>query len=526
MLKELKINKLIRSSSNLNLKRFYTIGLYNDLKARNLISNCSSNEIESLLDKEKCVIYCGVDPTADSLHLGHLFSFFTLIRFAQFGHKAIALVKDTCGATGSIGDPSGRSTERVQMDSSVIENNQTQLKSQLESFFDIITARINVDKKDIKVRNNSEWFKNMKFIDFINHTGRYIRVSNMLAKESVKSRLNSEQGISFTEFSYQLLQAYDFWYLYHNENCKIQIGGSDQWGNIVSGIDLISKKEGKYKLGQAYGITTPLLTTSSGQKIGKSAGNAIWLDKVKTSPYQFYQYFMKVTDSDLLNFLLRFTFISPEECHQIIEDHMINPDLLNGQRILARNVTSLVHGSDAVEEVELATKALFSSDKEVLLSFNSSQLDKSFKYFKDLQTELQLGIILGNTIVQLAVSSSLCKSKGEATRLIKSGGLYLNHQRVTDPYYKINENDLLADKWGLVLRADELNNNDYEIKDETDDKVCNLGRSFLRDLKAFLDIFGILGSVYSTLHRCSFSYLLSISKKTELKTQTPCKQDR
>ncbi|KAI8330420.1 hypothetical protein BC941DRAFT_440442 [Chlamydoabsidia padenii] len=413
-----------------------------DLKDRGLISNTTSPDLVGHTDTPTA-IYCGVDPTARSLHLGNLLTFMGLFHFHIRGHQTIALVG---GATGSIGDPSGRNSERVPLERDVLETNVAGIEQQVHRFFHHggLYAQRRLGKTlevtTPKVLNNYAWFNGMTALDFLGSVGRYARVNTMLGKESVRSRLESTQGISFTEFSYQLLQAYDFYYLHKHHNCRIQLGGSDQWGNITAGIDMIGKRADQDSAPKAYGITVPLLLTSSGEKFGKSAGNAVWLDKSMTSVFDFYQFFMKTADQDVGKYLAMFTLFSGDEIESILNQHKENPELRLAQATLASEVTELVHGLEAVHQAKVATKVLFG---ESLDNVSGQDIVKAFEHDHRRFSAWEQDKVINTGIDQLATLVSATKSRSEAQKLIKAGGMYLNNVKVTDPRQKVTSADLI-----------------------------------------------------------------------------------
>ncbi|KAF7720823.1 tyrosyl-tRNA synthetase [Apophysomyces ossiformis] len=418
---------------------------------RGLVANVTSPEITNRTETST-TIYCGVDPTAPSLHLGNLVTLMGLLHFHIRGHQTIALVG---GATGSIGDPSGRNSERVPLSRDVLEYNVQGIERQIHQFFDhgASYARrhgFTGEHKTPKVLNNYDWFSNMTALDFLGNIGRYARVNTMLAKESVKSRMESTQGISFTEFSYQLLQAYDFSYLYDNHGCRIQLGGSDQWGNITAGIDMIGRKGAPEGLeNKAFGITIPLLLTSSGEKFGKSAGNAVWLNKSMTSIFDFYQFFMRSTDADVRKYLSMFTLLKPEEVDEVMREHEKQPEKRVAQKLLADETTELVHGLDAVRQAQTATKVLFG---ESLTQLHGRDIVNAFKHDPHRFNSLERGQLIGVELGRIAHQAKATKSRSEAQKLIKAGGFYLNDVRVTDHRYTLSESDLL-DGQVCVLRV-------------------------------------------------------------------------
>ncbi|RUP49362.1 putative tyrosine-tRNA ligase [Jimgerdemannia flammicorona] len=426
------------------------------LESRGLVTSLSSPAVVEHA-QSPTTIYCGVDPTAPSLHLGNFITLMGLLHFHVRGHQAIALIG---GATGSIGDPSGRKTERVPLSVDTLEFNIRGIRTQLERFFARGTeyaASRGVSwaaVADLKVVNNADWMRDMSALEFLSDVGRFARVGTMLARESVKSRMDSAHGISFTEFSYQLLQAYDFWHLYHVHGCRIQLGGSDQWGNITAGIDMIHRKRPNSPLileeegngdvraegNPAFGITIPLLTTSTGEKFGKSAGNAVWLDERLTSVYEFYQFFMKTTDADVGKYLLMFTLLPIPEIEEIVHEHMKNPDRHLAQHKLADEATELVHGPTGLRHARVATDVLFGGS---LQDVSGRDLAAAFEHDSSRLVRLAKDQVVGQGLDAVAVLAGATKSKSEAQKLVKSGGLYLNNQRVLDMRQKIGEQDLL-----------------------------------------------------------------------------------
>ncbi|KAI9261198.1 tyrosine-tRNA ligase [Helicostylum pulchrum] len=436
------------------------IGTYSnvvtDMTSRGLVANVTSPEVIKKTDSSTA-IYCGVDPTAKSLHLGNLVTLMGLLHFHIRGHQTIALVG---GATGSIGDPSGRNSERVPLSEDVLSINVTGIQSQIHRFFK--NGSSYAEKHGFtqtsylkpKVLNNYSWFNSMTALDFLGQVGRYARVNTMLAKESVKSRLETTQGISFTEFSYQLLQAYDFWYLYKNHDCRVQLGGSDQWGNITAGIDMISKRRtveqednGVLKNddieSKAFGITIPLLLTSTGEKFGKSAGNAIWLDESMTSVFDFYQFLMKTTDVDVGKYLSMFTFLKKEQVQDIMEQHQKSPEQRIAQTTLANETTELVHGADGLRKAVTATRVLFGGD---LSTLSGNHIIEAFNSDANRFMQLERSSVIGSGLDKIASITNAAKSKSDAQKKIKAGGLYLNNTRITDTRHTIEESDLIDGK--------------------------------------------------------------------------------
>lgn len=380
-------------------------------------------------------VYAGFDPTADSLHVGHLVSILTLARFQRAGHRVIALVG---GATGTIGDPSGKSEERNLLTIEEVQANADRIKEQLSSII-----AFSGDNSAIMV-DNSDWITPMSIIDWLRDVGKFFSVNAMLAKSSVKKRLESEQGISFTEFTYQTMQAFDFLALHERHGCTVQLGGSDQYGNITAGIDLIRRKAGA----QAYGVVTRLITTANGEKIGKSAGNAVWLDAEKTTPYDFYQYWMQTTDADLDDFLRVFTFLEGEKVDKIMAAHMKTPEKQLGQKSLAQEVTALVHGREQAQEMARVSEALFAGGVKAL---QAEELEMVFSAAP--RTLIDPSQVNGGVaVVDLMTRGNLAQSKSGARRLIRQGGLYVNGERITDEDHHITRDDFVDGSYAL-LRA-------------------------------------------------------------------------
>jgi tyrosyl-tRNA synthetase len=407
------------------------MNLLDELERRGAIADVTDRAaLDQLLSSGQQNIYIGFDPTADSLHVGSLLPALMLARFQRAGHRPIVLVG---GATGMVGDPSGRSAERQLQTIESIRANVEGIKNQLARFF-----QFEGDAAAIAV-NNYDWTHSVSYLGFLRDVGKHFTVNHMLAKESVRSRLEDrEHGISYTEFSYMLLQAFDFLHLFDKHACRIQGGGSDQWGNITAGIELIRKKTG----GQAFGITFPLLTTSSGEKFGKSAGNAIWLDANKTSPYQFYQYWINTDDRDVERFLKLFTFLGLDQVAEIME-HPHEQRV--AQKLLAAEVTRLVHGDEALAQAEKASEVLFGGEVAGLTDKDLAEIFTDVPSFEiDLATPVK--------ITDALVRAGAAKSKGEATRLLAGGGVYLNNRRVEAADAQIRREDRASETM-LILRV-------------------------------------------------------------------------
>jgi tyrosyl-tRNA synthetase len=394
---------------------------------------------EEQLSKEVTAGYIGFDPTADSLHIGHLTQIMTLLNFQQAGHKPYALVG---GATGMVGDPSGKSAERNLLSEEILQHNIACVKSQLEKFLDFTGSNA------AEMVNNYDWFKEFKFLDFIRDVGKHITVNYMMSKDSVQKRL--ESGLSFTEFTYQLVQGYDFYWLYKHKNCKLQMGGSDQWGNIVTGTELIRRKAE----GDAYALTTRLITKADGTKFGKSEGGNIWLDPKKTSPYKFYQYWLNVSDDDAVNFIKIFTQFSRQETEDLIASHVQAPQLRKLQQVLAKDITIRVHSAAEYENAIKASNILFgNSTTDELQSLNEETLLSVFEGVPQVViTRSEYESTASVTDLLSTVSKGIVfPSKGEARKMIQGGGVSINKSKVEDgsarPSYSLLQNRyLLAQK--------------------------------------------------------------------------------
>jgi len=396
---------------------------------------------QQLLEKEMTTAYVGIDPTADSLHVGHLVSVMMLRHFQDAGHKPIALVG---GATGMIGDPSGKSEERILLDEDVLKHNQEAIKKQLLKLLDFESSREN----KAEMVNNYDWMKDFSFLGFLRDVGKHLTVNYMMAKDSVKTRL--ETGISFTEFSYQLVQAYDFYHLYRTRNCKLQMGGSDQWGNITAGAELIRRKTG----GEAFALTWPLMTRADGGKFGKTEEGTVWLDSRYTSPYKFYQFWLNVSDEDAEKYIKTFTVIPGEEVRQLIAQHREAPHKRELQKRLGKEVTVMVHSAADYEAAVEASQILFGKGTaDSLKKLSESDLVEIFEgvpQFDIPGKDLEKGI---DIIELLAVHTAVFPSKGEARRMITGGGVSINKDRVTNTDVIVTRNALLNNKYILIQRG-------------------------------------------------------------------------
>ncbi|MEK2535689.1 tyrosine--tRNA ligase [Tetragenococcus halophilus] len=406
---------------------------FQELKQRGLVHQTTDEKaLEEQLNKESVKLYVGFDPTADSLHIGHLLPILMLRRFQQNGHTPIALVG---GGTGMIGDPSFKDQERQLNPLETVQDWSNNVKQQLSQFIDF-----NNEKNPAIVANNYDWLGEMTLIDFLRDIGKNFTINYMMSKESVKRRI--EAGISYTEFAYQLLQAYDFLKLYQKYGCLLQLGGSDQWGNITSGIELLHREEDV----QGFGLTMPLITKADGKKFGKTEGNAIWLDANKTSPYEFYQFWLNTDDRDAVRFLKYFTFFSLDEIAQIEEEFNQAPETRVAQKALAKDVTTLVHGQKGYEQAKRISEALFSGSIKEL---NTEELDQAFGGVP----AYEVGSDDSLNLVEILIAAGIDSSKRQAREDINNGAIYLNGDRIQDTDYEIQEADKLGGKTTVIRRG-------------------------------------------------------------------------
>ena len=408
--------------------------LLEDLQWRGIIYQQTDEEgIKETLEKEKISLYCGVDPTADSMHIGHLLPYLTLRRFQKHGHRPIVLVG---GATGMIGDPSGKSEERKLQTTEIIQHNVECIQKQLSQIFDF-----EGDHGAIMV-NNYDWAGSMDIVTFLRDYGKHVGVNYMLAKDTIANRL--ETGISFTEFTYTILQAMDFLHLYEKFDCKMQVGGSDQWGNITTGLELIRKMapEGS----KAFGLTIPLVTKADGTKFGKTESGAIWLDPEKTTPYEFYQFWINTADADVIKYLKFFTFLSKEEIEGLEESVKNEPHLRKAQKALAEEMTRLIHGQDSLDQAIKITEALFNGEIQNLTATEIKQ------GFKDVPSyEHTTGEEIG--IVDLLIAAEIVSSKRQAREDVTNGAISINGQRVTETDYVVSEKDRIEGQFTVIRRG-------------------------------------------------------------------------
>jgi len=417
-------------------QKVYAMNLIKELTWRGMLQDIMPGT-EDQLNKEMTTAYIGFDPTSDSLHIGSLVPILLLVHLQNAGHKPIALVG---GATGMVGDPSGKSEERNMLSEEELNKNILGVKSQLEKFLNFDPSLPNA----AELTNNYDWFKGISFLDFIREAGKHITVNYMMAKDSVKKRLEGENGMSFTEFTYQLVQGYDFYWLYKNKNCKLQMGGSDQWGNIVTGTELIRRKTG----GEAFAFTCPLIKKADGGKFGKSEKGNIWLDANKTTPYQFYQFWLNASDTDAVSWIKIFTFLSEVEINSLIVAHDSNPADRILQKKLAEELTKFVHGDTELEKAKETTEKLFSNAKASVNSLSIEDLESiegivKTKYSSD---KINTGI----DILNLLVENSIFESKGAARKMLQNGGVSINREKITDLQMMVNKNNLLHNRFILI----------------------------------------------------------------------------
>ncbi len=420
-----------------------------ELSWRGFIKQLTHEEIDEALSGDPVTLYCGFDPSGPSLHVGHLMGLVTLAHFRRHGHTPMALVG---GATGMIGDPSGRDEERNLLSDDEIAHNIAGLSGQMRTILDraltMHADEVEVDVADadeIPIVNNADWMKPWSFIEFLRDVGKHFRVNHMIAKDSVRDRLeNREQGISYTEFSYMLIQAYDFFHLFEERDCALQVGGSDQWGNITAGTDLIRRKANA----SAFGLTFPLLTDAEGNKFGKSTGGAIWLDPERTSPYAFYQYWLNQQDADMPKLLKAFTFLPKERVDALCGTIERGENRGQVQREFAYQMTWLAHGKEDADAVVRASKVLFGGEVEGLTDKALLPILDEVPSTEIARSTLEEGV----DIIDLLVDVELQKSKGQARRLLKQGGVYVNNNRVEDREYTVDTGDIATETM-LLLRA-------------------------------------------------------------------------
>ena len=406
--------------------------LLDDLRARGLVHDHTDEAgLRELLESGPVTLYCGIDPSADSLHVGHLVAVLVLRRFQEAGHRPLALVG---GATGMVGDPSGRSDERTLLDPATLDANTAGIRAQLESLFDFS------GDSAARLVNNYDWTRDVSLLDFLRDVGKHMTVNQMVAKDSVRSRMASDHGISFTEFSYMLLQAFDYWWQFENYDCRLQVGGSDQWGNITAGIDLVRRRSSA----AVHGLTWPLMTRADGQKFGKTADGTVWLDAGRTLPFELHQYFVNTDDRDAERLLLQLTLLPVAEVGEIMSAHAAAPHERRAQRALADAVCTLVHGEAATDRARLAAEVLFG---EPVLSADRLEA------VRGIVPETMVGgsdLRGDEPMVDALVAAGVCASRSDARRTITGGGIRVNGRRVGSPEEQV---DLVDGRYALVQRG-------------------------------------------------------------------------
>lgn len=415
------------------------MNIIEELRWRGLIQDIMPGT-EEQLSKEMTTGYVGFDPTADSLHIGSLVPILLLVHLQRAGHKPLALVG---GATGMVGDPSGKSEERNLLSEEVLQKNLEGVKKQLMQFLDFESDKPN----HAEIVNNYDWFRNMNFLSFIRDVGKHITINYMMSKESVRKRIESESGISFTEFTYQLIQGYDFLWLYENKTCKLQMGGSDQWGNITTGTELIRRKAG----GEAFAFTCPLLTKSDGGKFGKTEQGNVWLDADRTSPYHFYQFWVNAADADAEKWIKIFTFLSKQEIDELTDQHKKDPSQRILQKKLAQELTTFVHKQVGLQQALETTNKLFNQANAAIDSLSAEDLEQIHGIVKVYISPGDLSD--GKDIVSLLTDAGIFPSKGEARKMVQNGGVSVNREKISSPQFQLTGSHLLHEKYILVQKG-------------------------------------------------------------------------
>ena len=415
------------------------MNLIEELQWRGMIQDIMPGT-EDQLKKELTTGYIGFDPTSDSLHIGSLVPILLLLHLQKAGHKPMALIG---GATGMIGDPSGKSQERILLSEETLQNNVEGIKSQLRKYIDFDSTKSNA----ANLVNNYDWFKEIRLLDFLRDTGKHITVNYMTSKESVRKRIEGETGISFTEFSYQLIQGYDFYWLYQNKNCKLQMGGSDQWGNITTGSEIIRRKTGN----ESFAFTCPLITKADGGKFGKTETGNIWLDAEKTTPYQFYQFWFNSADTDAEKWIKIFTFLNKEEIEIIIKEHQADPGRRILQKKLAEEITIFIHGKQEYEKAIQTTEKLFSNQNLSVEALSVDDLEQMEGIVKIDMTKTHL--VGGMDVVSFLTNIQILPSKGEAKKMIQNGGIYINRKKVDNLQFSLDESLLLHEQYLLIQKG-------------------------------------------------------------------------
>ena len=425
------------------------MSLIEELKWRGMLQDIMPGT-EEQLKKESTTAYIGFDPTAESLHIGSLVPILLLYHLQQAGHKPIALVG---GATGMVGDPSGKSEERNLLNEETLQKNIAGVKSQLEKYLDFNPERENA----AEIVNNYDWFKGLGFIDFLRDVGKHITVNYMMSKDSVKKRIEGETGISYTEFAYQLMQGYDFYWLYTHKNCKLQMGGSDQWGNITTGTELIRRKAG----GEGFAFTCPLITKADGGKFGKTEKGNVWLDPEKTTPFQFYQFWLNAADTDAEKWIKIFTLLPKAEIESLLAEHAVDPGARILQKKLASAITSFVHGDEECISAQQTTAQLFGKKEEINLHELSENDLLNAMEGVPVHTIHSSSIQAGIDIVSFLFDTGIFPSKGEARKMIQGGGISINREKIADQAFLIGSTALLANKYIAVQKGKK---NHYLVK--------------------------------------------------------------
>jgi tyrosyl-tRNA synthetase len=415
------------------------MNLIEELSWRGMIQDIMPGT-EEQLNKEMTTGYIGFDPTADSLHIGSLVPILLLVHFQKAGHKPIALVG---GATGMVGDPSGKSEERNLLSEETLQKNVAGVKAQLEKFLDFNPNLHNA----AEIANNYDWFKSISFIDFLRDAGKHITVNYMMAKDSVKKRIEGETGISYTEFAYQLMQGYDFYWLYSHKNCRLQMGGSDQWGNMTTGTELIRRKCG----GEAFVFTNPLITKADGGKFGKTESGNVWLDANRTTPYQFYQFWLNASDTDAEKWIKIFTFLTKDAIEMLIHEHKMDPSARVLQKTLAQEITTFVHGNDEFEKAAETTQKLFANQNAPAESLSIEDLEGMEGVIKSDYSKEKISV--GTDIVSFLAETGILASKGEARKLVLAGGVSINRKKVNAVDFKIESSLLLHNTYILIQKG-------------------------------------------------------------------------
>lgn len=429
------------------------MNLIDELRWRGMLQDLMPGT-EEQLKKELTTAYIGFDPTADSLHIGSLVPILLLLHFQKAGHKPIALVG---GATGMVGDPTGKSEERVLLNEEQLRQNVQGIEKQLRRYLDFDPNLQNA----AELVNNYDWFKQLSFIEFLRDVGKHVTVNYMMSKDSVKKRIEGDTGISYTEFAYQLMQGYDFYWLFKHKNCKMQMGGSDQWGNITTGTELIRRKEG----GEAFAFTCPLMTKADGGKFGKTEKGNIWLDPQKTSPYQFYQFWLNASDADAEKWIRIFTFLTMNDVEEIVQRHSKNPGARELQKRLAQEVTVFIHGQEEYHKAVETTEKLFANQSAPVDSMSIEDLETLEGVLKFDYDRRRLSI--GVDVVSFLAETGIFPSKGEARKTVQNGGLSINRNKVNEVGMVIRENLLLHEQYILVQKGKK---NYYLVKATRKDK--------------------------------------------------------